>query len=71
MIEYEIKDGKHKGETAVVIEEYENGIKKVLTLGGILAFDVNGKEVCPWCLGTGVQHSIFGKIRCRCRWGKE
>ncbi len=70
MFDYKITKGKHKGEVAVVVEELEGGVKKVLTLGGILAFDANGDEICPWCLGSGYQHSIFGIIRCRCQWNR-
>ena len=65
MMDFEVSSGQHKGEVAVVVEELGNGIKKVLTLGGIIYCDANGKEVCPVCLGTKTFRSIFGVIRCQ------
>jgi len=70
MIDFEITSGEHKGEVAVVVEKLENGINKVLTLGGICYCDESGKEVCPVCLGTGIYRSIFGRMRCQRCLGK-
>lgn len=65
MEDIEIKEGKHKGEVAVVVETLDGGIRKVLTLGGLIYLDTKGKEVCPWCLGTKRIRSIFGVSRCQ------
>ena len=66
--EIEITSGKHKGENNVVTAVLEDGIKEVLTLGGLIYCDATGKEVCPSCKGKGVNRSIFGIIRCPCTW---
>lgn len=65
MIDFEITDGQHKGEVAVVTAELEGGIKEVLTLGGIGYYDAEGRQVCPSCKGTEISNSIFGRMRCQ------